>query len=403
MLKTLSPGTLGIGILAILAGLAGAYVIRGRLAQEPPKTEAPRARTVPLASVDLPAGRVLTVGDVGLYSLTPEDMDKMKIDRGRAMMAPEQIIGRILREPVKRGQPFLSTALYLEGERPSFGDRLKPGLRAFSLQIPRERGGGLETGAKVDVLFRSAAARGDAVSQTLPIPELTVMLMSGVEILHVYIPPPPRTNAGPAPDLDLVARSRSNAPPPPLVTLAVTPEQASRLQAATGRGEITLIARPAGEGADASGRRPGALSLRDVLSLKPPTVILPNDFMTEIYRHKSREVNFFRDGRLIQQINSYQPAGAGAVGNSPDYRNDNAPPSTPPGPGQRPPEPEQNGRGQNVPRPEIRDQNAPGQDARGPDASGQNRRPQKPPGQDVSGRSPPSPVLFSAPDGPYPP
>ena len=102
--------------------------------------------------------------------MTPEQMKDMKIDQTMPLMAPEQIIGRVVKEPIKRGQPFHSTSLYLEGGRPNIGARLKPGLRAFSLQIPRERGGGLESGTRVDVLFRSIATRNDNLNQTLPIP-----------------------------------------------------------------------------------------------------------------------------------------------------------------------------------------------------------------------------------------
>ena len=104
------------------------------------------------------------------------------------------------------------------------------------------------------------------------------MLMNGVQIIDVYQAPAPRTNV--AADIDLTARGRSNAPPPPLVTLAVTPEQASKLQAVVGRGDITLIGRPIDENPDAAGRRPPYISLRDVLSLKPPVVLLPDDFST---------------------------------------------------------------------------------------------------------------------------
>jgi len=394
MLKMLSPGTLGIGILAILAGLVGAYIIRGRLAQEPVRTEVPKPRTVPLATVDLPAGRVLTVGDVGLYTMTLEEMNAKKIDRSRAMMAPEQIIGRVVKEPIKRGQPFLSTSLYLEGGRPNISTRLKPGLRAFSLQIPKERGGGLESGALVDVLFRSAASRGESLSQSLPIPELTVMLMSGVQIIDIYQAPAPRTNA--AAELDLSARGRSNAPPPPLVTLAVTPEQASKLQAVMGRGDITLIGRPEDEKPDPAGRRPANISLRDVLSLRPPTVMLPNDFSTEIYRRKAREVNLFRDGRLIQQSGAYPANGVDPAGNAPEPQNYNNPSSAPgpaplPGPRPRPgPDP-------NAPRPES---NVPGQNRQRHDVPGQNIPEQN------AGKTPattPAAFVLVAPDNTSPP
>jgi pilus assembly protein CpaB len=330
MLKILSPGTLGIGLLAILTGLAGAWVVRARLHQgPPPKKEGPKARTVPLAAVDLPAGRTLTMGDVGLYSMTVAEMKEKEFDLNLTMMAPEQIIGRTLKAPVRQGQPFLSTSLFLEGTRPGVMDRLKPGLRAYTLLVSKERLGALGAGARVDVLFRSAATNPTQSSGALPIPELTVTLMRGVEILDVYEPPSPASRGGNSRQngtLDLEARFNRNATPLPQVTLAVTPEQAVKLQAVQSRGEITLIGWPGEADVEAEGavRAPEKVSLRDVLSLKPPEK--PNDFQTEIYRRTNRTVNMFRNGRLL----------SGSNGNPSDPplsdADDSTSPATPPPP-----------------------------------------------------------------------
>ena len=266
----LSPERSGLASSAILAGLVGAYLIRGTawLRSRYGLRRLASPRTVPLAAVDLPAGRVLTVGDVGLYTMTVEEMNKLKIDRTRAMMAPEQIIGRIVKEPIKRGQPFLSiTSLFLEGGHPNIGARLRPGLRALQPAGPQgAREAGSEAGAFVATCLYAKPVRllprGEYLSQALPIPELTVMLMSGVEIVDVYQAPAPRSNPM-ASSSSLGAHERSIERPRRrrLMTLAVTPDQASKLQAVMGRGDITLVGRPVDEKPDALGRRPANISV----------------------------------------------------------------------------------------------------------------------------------------------
>lgn len=318
MSKILSPAILGIGILAILAGLTGAYVVRMALRQSPPRREAPKLQVVPLATIDLPAGRRISLGDVGLYSMTPAEIKAKNLDMTVTMIEPEQIIGRTLKVPVSQGQPFLSTALYLEGTRPSVLDRLKPGLRTYTLLLSKERIGALTASSRVDVLFRSTATNTNRINQTQqPVPELTVTLMRGVEILDIYEPPPPPAARGgntrqAARPLDLDARNR-NTTPLPQVTLAVTPEQALKLQAVQGRGEISLVGWPHDGAGEGTGRVPRQLSLRDVLALRDPDK--PDDFYSEIYRKKARSVNWFRDGKLVQQ-----GAGNGADQNQPGYQ-----------------------------------------------------------------------------------
>src|SRR5262249_12433938 len=94
--------------------------------------------------------------------------------------------------------------------------------------------------------------------------------------------------------------------------------QALKLQTVQGRGEITLIGWPKeGTAADGSGRVPRQMSLRDVLALQNP--VSPEDVTTEIYRRTARSVNWFRDGKLVQQ--------SGIMGNTaaPTYQTDNRP------------------------------------------------------------------------------
>ena len=60
---SISPGTMTVGILAIVAGLVGAYAVRTALLDEPvavAEVAAPVVTVMPLAAIDLPAGRMLS-------------------------------------------------------------------------------------------------------------------------------------------------------------------------------------------------------------------------------------------------------------------------------------------------------------------------------------------------------
>jgi Flp pilus assembly protein CpaB len=283
---------MGIAIVAILAGLVGAYIVRANLMkEEPPVVEAPPPMTLPLATADLPADRRVEMGDIGLVRLTREEIAERGYDLTKMMASAQQIIGRKLKEPVRQGQPFLTTALYLEGTGPDFTAKLKPGYRAIAMQIPRERGGSLPVGSYVDVIFRSDEQR--AQPPNLGIPEVTVPLLDGLEILNVAEPP----------------RNAQNAEP--TISLAVTPEQAAILQTTTGNGELTLVARPQDERLVSTGARPKPLSLEDVLGIERPEPQKVFLFATEIYRRGSRSVNVFRDDKLIEQLQGDQAAPPG--------------------------------------------------------------------------------------------
>lgn len=291
---------MGIVVMAILAGLVGAYVVRNSLLKEPVLAkEPPKPVVIPLATSDLPAGRQIALGDIALVSMSPAMMEEKGFTGMSTMMSPEQIMGRVAKDPIRQGQPFLTTNLYLEGTRKDFTDDLRPGYRAFSMSLAKDKGGALPTGSMVDVLFRTTEKKATSPGER-SIPEVTVQLFQGVEIIDVYNPPPPTSTRGAGLDI------RNMGPrtiPNPTVTVAVTPEQAQILQTASGRGELTLVARPENERNVAANSKPKTLD--DLLGLAPPPQIVV--FATEAYRRGARSVQVFRNDKLVEELSS-QPA-----------------------------------------------------------------------------------------------
>lgn len=270
MANKVSTGTMSVVIVAILTGLVGAYAVRTVLVREtpaPPRPSAPERVLVPLASADLPAGRTITFGDVALTRLTRDEMRERGMPTDLMMLSSQQVIGRRLRSEVRRGQPFLTTDLYLQGTGPTVVEKLKPGYRAVSIQLPYIRAGSAIAGTTVDVLFRTFP-RG-ARPGVAGIPEATFSLFEGAEVLQV-----------------------ASAGGSPVVTLAVTPEQAQILNAVEGRGQISLVARPSSDTLTFGVVYRDRLTLERLLNIEAPP--LPQGpYTTEVYRRLDKSVHAF--------------------------------------------------------------------------------------------------------------
>lgn len=268
----LSPGTIIVVIFAILFGLVGAYSVKAYLQPEPVEVaEAPTAVVVPLASIDLEPGRPLTMSDVMLVRLTREQISKRGLPN-EFMSNPKHIIGRILREPVVKGESFGPTNFYPEGFGPSVAQRLRPGLRAVTVALQGTGAvhGFASAGSTVDVLFRAKS------QSNRDLPETTVTLLENVEVLAI--------------DNNSVPGSQTSKDPQS-VTLAVTSEQARALKIAEGNGIFSLSLRSQNDPTrDEDG---GATTLAQLLNI-PQTV----PFSSEIYRGGARQKVTFRDGSV---------------------------------------------------------------------------------------------------------
>jgi pilus assembly protein CpaB len=257
----LSPGTLILGIFAILFGLAGAYAVKKHLEARGPEPVEPATVTwsVPLAVTDLPANRTIAVGDVTVARLTPEQIEKMELPSSYMLKAAE-IVGRTLREAVKKGHAFDPAVLYPAGIGPSLADRLEPGQRAVTIPFDGESAeAGLVTpGAMVDVLFRTFA------DDQAHLPEATVTLLENVRVLAVGR----ETFEG-----SVAAGKKAGT-----VTLAVMPEQARALKVVEDRGTLTLVLRNGGD--DGPVDAPAPTTLNELLGIQQPK----KPFTTEIYR-----------------------------------------------------------------------------------------------------------------------
>ena len=290
---SLSSGTMSVGIMAIFSGLLGAYGLRALLLadQEQAITDPappPAMITIPLAAADLPAGRILRLGDIGIHEMTAEQMRAKGFADASVMLSPQQIMGRMIREPVVQGQPFKTTVMYLQDEQPDMSTMLQPGERAISIELPELRGGNLQVGTMVDVLFRADQTTVGEVS----IPEGTVTLFEGVRILHVR---EGQTVVDAARGSRQISIGRTaTKQTSPVVTLAVSLEQANRLRTAEGNGAISLVPRSNADPIVPGPANPNVMTLQDLLGISKP--VTPPQ--TEIFRGNGKSINIFEETQL---------------------------------------------------------------------------------------------------------
>jgi Flp pilus assembly protein CpaB len=275
-MQRFSPGTLILGIFAILFALVGAYGVKKYLQDRRPQAAAPARKekevvqNVPVAVMDIPAGRTIALSDVMTLTLTEPQIAQAKLHRPW-MVKVTEIVGRTLRQPVKQGQPFDPTAFYPMGIGPDVAAKLKPGERAVAIADEGTAGktGLITPGAIVDVLFRCSL---DAKRK---LPEASVTLISGARVLAI--------------GQNTFEGTIGEAAGP--VTLAVNETQARALKVVEGCGSLTLVLRNGKDAAPAERLPP--TTLPELFGYQPP----PEPFSTQIYRRGRLSTATFQDGR----------------------------------------------------------------------------------------------------------
>jgi pilus assembly protein CpaB len=251
----ISPGTMTAAIFAILIGLAGAYTVRQYLKQVPPVAQTeqtePESVLVPVAGIDLIGGRNVTLADIVIVKLSRDELAKSEYAGKVFMRDTSQISGRVLRNPLKKGEVFETVAFYPQGMGPGVAELLKPGHRAVT--VPIKNVGAVEgfarPGSFVDVLYRSFPQDNR--------PEMTMTLLERVEVLAVGKTAIPGHNV-------TVGTGASAAG---TVTLAALPAQAKALKVVEDRGELTLILRGPDDDVSPVSHQTDRITLEQLLGL----------------------------------------------------------------------------------------------------------------------------------------
>lgn len=288
----ISPGTMTAAIFAILLGLGAAYTVRQfmhkqpgppMIAEDPAK---PQNITIPIASRDLIPGQTLSLDDISILQISQKMAnERYNVEGKQRIMSSQYIAGRVLKTPIKAGEPFHTVDLFASGMGPGLSDVLEPGNRAVTVAIHKigNVAGFSRPGAIVDVLFRSNATDG--------IPETTITLLEKVKVLavgeiavpgHKYV----RDQKG-----GKIVEDYS-------VTLQVSPEQGKVLKVVEDHGVLSLALRNPNENTEvvSAGRSSDRLTLSNILGFIPNQRVSSMD----IYRAGSLDTVHFKGNRAYK-------------------------------------------------------------------------------------------------------
>ena len=326
----INSGTILIGFFAVLCGLVGVHLYREANRRKPvvvQKTEpaparAPAKTIVPMVSRNLVPGQKITMDDVALVRMSAEERKATGLKKAY-MTNPDQIIGKTVKVPLRRGDTFDTRDFYPLGTGPGIAHRLKPGFRAMTISLSPANAliGFAGPGQKVDVLFhygQNTNAQNIRRAPTGTVPNrnyshnrnaytannsklvaATATLAQGVEILALNHGTTEETTPNGVGG-DIV-----------MVTLAVKPRDAEKLRVARGHGELSLTLRSPTDRSMAIMPMPSTVD--DLIRVQPPSVS-----QMEIFRGTSvSRMNFVNhSGGVIKpqqvslpQLKIHVPAG----------------------------------------------------------------------------------------------
>jgi len=282
-MKRISPGTVTVGVLAILIGLVAAYGARRYFAVTPlAQVQArPKTATVVVPRVNLPKYARIREQDVDLVTIPVKNVPE------GAVRLKSRVLFRLGKGTVMAGNPVLGTTFFGGGNGPMMADRLPPGYRAVTLSVDANSAlnGMIQPDSVVDITLTATSERPEVGGLA------TLTLLRGVQVL---------------------ATSRSHFPaqedrPGDLrnITVAVTPEQANKLILAQRYGTLSCTLRGSVEGdMVADGGENNLVNPLDLLGLPPiaPLPFLPQPVQktAQIWRGGSMtEVTF--DSVAIQE------------------------------------------------------------------------------------------------------
>lgn len=290
-MRNLSPGTLILGIFAVLFGLVAAYAAKSYLQEkEAQAATGPAMVNVPMAVADLPAERIVTKDDIMVIPLTQKQLEEYD-QYIPYMMRSHEIVGRTLSKPMARGSVFQIANLYPVGVGPNLADRLEEGERAVTIPFTGSiaKTGLVKPGSIVDVLFRTQEDGGEALGET------TLTLLEKVRVLAV----------GQQTFEHAVGTGDTGG----TVTLAVTALQARALKVVEDRGSLTLVLRN-GDDSLAAGMS-GPTTLEELLGKRSN-----RPFTTQVYK-RGRLITVIHEGDQPTYIQQETPYGMPVVGQVP--------------------------------------------------------------------------------------
>ena len=285
-MKRISPGTVTVGVFAILFGLIAAYAARHLLDVEPvqpPIVAGPEMATVVVPQINLPKYSRVREQDVETFSVPVDEVPE------GAIAVKQRAMFRVMKETIVAGQPLLEANMFPVDEVPTIAERLPAGYRAVTLDIGSDAAlnGMIQPESYVDITLTVSANKPELGAMT------TMTLMQGVQVLATS---------------ELRFKAWEDTPKQVRnVTVAVTPKQANKLILAQEYGTLGVTLRSSVEDELLAGDNSVSDSVDpfDLLGISPVTPVAEPVFeeiakTVEVWRGgKMEEVTFY--GKAIQE------------------------------------------------------------------------------------------------------
>lgn len=282
----LTPAKVTMMMLMAVGGLIGLYVIKGLFAVEKKADPRPRSVSIPLAAGYLAPGTKISDTHIGNGPFPERELKEDHLRSSRV------IVGRIVKEAIKPGEPIRGSQLYEPGENVPL--KVAEGKQAVSITVKESSemvDGLIRPGDYVDVYFRLDPQRSVGVDDRLVrLGGVSMTLFKGVKVLAL--------NKG----------FRQSAPLPTgnSVTLELTAAQTNVLLVAQPNGAISFSYNPDGEGdGQVALNNADRVTLWEILGLKKrvrePKEEPEDPFVTETYRGAGgNSVRWNKDGKKYE-------------------------------------------------------------------------------------------------------
>ena len=226
-MKRISPGTVTVGVFAILFGLVAAYAARHLLdvkPVQPPAVAGPEMASIVVPRINLPKYARVREQDVEVIQVPVDNAPE------GAIRLQSRALFRLVKETTLAGQPLLDANLFPVGEVPMLSERLPAGYRAVTLAIDSNSAlnGMIQPESYVDITLTVSGDKPELSGMA------TMTLMQGIQVLAT-------SQARFKGWEDLPSQLRN-------VTVAVTPEQANKLILAQRYGTLSVTLRSSAEG-----------------------------------------------------------------------------------------------------------------------------------------------------------